>query len=53
MNDKKRFIILDDHTIVRKGLRTLLVQNPNFEIIGEVADGLGAIRLFEQLKPDL
>lgn len=53
MNDKKRFIIVDDHTIVRKGLRTLLLQNPNFEIIGEGADGLEAIRLVEQLKPDL
>jgi DNA-binding NarL/FixJ family response regulator len=53
MNEKKRFIIVDDHTIVRKGLRTLLAQNPNFEIIGEGADGLEAIRLVEQLKPDL
>jgi len=53
MNEKKRFIIVDDHTIVRKGLRTLLSQNPNFEIIGEGADGLEAIRLVEQLKPDL
>ena len=47
MNEKKRFIIVDDHTIVRKGLRTLLAQNPNFEIIGEGADGLEAIRLVE------
>jgi len=53
MNEKKRFIIVDDHTIVRKGLRILLSQNPNFEVIGEGADGLEAIRLVEQLKPDL
>ena len=53
MNEKKRFIIVDDHTIVRKGLRTLLSQNANFEIVGEGADGLEAIRLVEQLKPDL
>ena len=53
MNEKKRFIIVDDHSIVRKGLRTLLSQNPNFEIIGEGADGLEAIRLVEQLEPDL
>ena len=53
MNEKKRFIIVDDHTIVRKGLRTLLSQNANFEVIGEGADGLEAIRLVEQLKPDL
>ncbi|HPD61251.1 MAG TPA: response regulator transcription factor [Thermodesulfobacteriota bacterium] len=53
MNEKKRLIIVDDHTIVRKGLRTLLSQNPHFDIIGEGADGLEAIRLVQQLNPDL
>jgi DNA-binding NarL/FixJ family response regulator len=53
MNEKKRFVIVDNHTMVSRGLHTLLAKNPNFEIIGEGADGLEAIRLVEQLKPDL
>jgi DNA-binding NarL/FixJ family response regulator len=43
-------VIADDHTIVRQGLRALL-QNEQFEIVGEAGDGLEAVRLVEKLHP--
>lgn len=44
-------VLVDDHPIVRQGLRALLAAEPDFEILGEAADGLAAIRLVEQLHP--
>ncbi len=44
-------ILADDHTIVRDGLRTLLDAEPDFDVIGEVADGQQVLGLVERLKP--
>jgi two-component system, NarL family, response regulator NreC len=52
-NGKRLIVLAEDHTIVRKGLRTLLSANPNFGIIGEASDGREAVKLAEKLKPDL
>lgn len=46
-------ILADDHQVVRQGLQTLLESQLDFRIIGEVADGLQAVRLVERLKPDV
>ncbi|HEY4485923.1 MAG TPA: response regulator transcription factor [Nitrospiria bacterium] len=46
-------ILAEDHPVVRKGLRALLEGEPDFRIAGEAADGLGAVRLIEQEKPDI
>ncbi len=48
-----RILLADDHKIVREGTRQLLEQWPEFEIAGEAADGLEAVRLAEQLHPDV
>lgn len=48
-----RIVIADDHPIVRKGLRDLLESREGFSVTGEAADGLEAIRLVEQLKPEV
>ena len=46
-------ILADDHAIVRHGLRALLETEPGLSLIGEADDGLTAVRLVEQLKPDI
>ena len=53
MADKKKILLVDDHPLFRAGLKSLLVDNPAFQIIGEAGDGEEAIRLAKTLKPDL
>jgi DNA-binding NarL/FixJ family response regulator len=50
---KKKIVIAEDQTIVRKGLRSLLESEDNIEVVAEAADGLEAIRCVEQYSPDL
>ena len=37
-----RILIVDDHTVVRDGLSSMLRREPDFEVVGEASDGLGA-----------
>jgi len=53
LDKKQRVLIVDDHTLLRAGLRSLLAQDPNIEIVGEAADGRDAVRAVGQLMPDL
>ena len=53
MTDPIRILIADDHLIVRQGLRLILETEQEFELIGEAADGVEAVQLAEQLKPDV
>lgn len=50
--DRIRILLADDHTVVRDGLRVLL-ERQGFEITGEAADGIDAVRLAEETKPDI
>lgn len=49
---KKRILIVDDHTLFRKGLRSLIDNSNEFEVIGEATDGLEAVKMQRQLNPD-
>jgi DNA-binding NarL/FixJ family response regulator len=48
---KVTIVLADDHAIVRQGLRTLLESDPQFEVVGEAANGLEAIELVKRRKP--
>jgi two-component system, NarL family, response regulator NreC len=46
-------IIADDHSAIRKGLRVLLAEEPDFNVIAEADNGLAAVQLVEKLRPDI
>ena len=52
-NNRIRVIVADDHAIVREGLRHVLTATPEFEVVGEAADGEEALELVGRLKPDV
>jgi DNA-binding NarL/FixJ family response regulator len=48
-----RILLVDDHPIVRQGLRTLLEGRPGWEVVGEASDGVEALDKVEVLEPDV
>ncbi len=50
---KLSILIADDHPVVRDGLRGMLESQPDFEVVGEAADGAQAIKLVEELRPEI
>lgn len=48
-----RILLVDDHALFRSGIRLLLQQEARFEIVGEAADGLDAVKRAQQLSPDV
>ena len=53
MAKKTTIILVDDHAVVRAGVRRLLEQEPLFEVIGEAESGEKAYQIFGELKPDV
>jgi two-component system, NarL family, response regulator LiaR len=48
-----RILVVDDHSVVRQGLRMFLKLDPDFEIVGEAEDGAQAVELARQFEPDV
>jgi len=48
-----RILLVDDHAIIREGLRSLLVNQPDIEVVGQAEDGLKALELVRKLGPDI
>jgi two-component system nitrate/nitrite response regulator NarL len=48
-----RILVVDDHTLFRRGLMALLSREPQFEVVGDAADAGEALRRAQELQPDL
>lgn len=53
MQEKSRILIVDDHPLMRRGIKQLLQLEPTFNIVGEASNGNEAITLASELQPDL
>ena len=53
MANKLKVLLVDDHALVRRGFRRMLEDEPSFQVVGEASDGLEAVQLAEQLKPEV
>jgi len=51
MPDKISVLLVDDHSLVRRGFRRILEDEPDITVAGEAGDGLQAIKLAEELRP--
>jgi len=50
---KQRLLLVDDHEVVRLGLRALLEHHPQFEVVGEAANSKETMEMVETVKPDI
>ena len=52
-NEPTRVLIADDHPVMRDGLRDMVEQQPDMEVVGEATNGIEAIAEYRRIKPDV
>ena len=52
-NERIKVLVVDDHSIVREGLKYVLEQSGEFEVVGQAEDGVEAVSVAAELSPDL
>jgi two-component system response regulator NreC len=50
---KIRIVLADDHTVLREGIRSLLEDQPDMQVVGEAEDGRAVVQLAAELQPDV
>lgn len=53
MSDEIKVMLVDDHSLVRKGFRRILEDDPEIHVVGEAANGLDAVALAQEVLPDV
>ena len=53
MSGRLRVLLVDDHAMVRSGFRLMLSVEPDLEVVGEAADGMGAVIAAREVRPDV
>lgn len=53
MDTKIRVLLVDDHILFSRGIKSLLQRHPEFEVVDDVADGLEAVKRAQSLRPDV
>lgn len=51
--NKIKVLVVDDHPVVRQGLRAVLAERPNVQVVGEAGDGAEAMQKVKSLRPDI
>lgn len=53
MAQKKKILVVDDHPMFREGIKSIIDRNPQLEVVGEAGEGKAALKLVEDLRPDM
>jgi len=53
MTDRIRIVVADDHEVVRSGFAGLLATQPDFEVVGTAGTGAAAVRICDEVRPDV